>query len=109
MSVFLVVSYDNGVTFKVIHSIEGGCPLDAVMNKYTVPIPTGAPAGERALFAWTWFNRIGNRFEISLIYNADSREMYMNCAMVNIINSNSSTQLNGPEIFKANIGAFGWI
>jgi hypothetical protein len=33
--------------------------------------------------------------------------MYMNCAMVNIINSNPSAKLNGPEIFKANIGAFG--
>jgi hypothetical protein len=33
--------------------------------------------------------------------------MYMNCAMVNIINSNPSAQLNGSEIFKANIGAFG--
>jgi len=55
------LSYDNGVTFKVIHSIEGGCPLDAVMNKYSVKIPESAPAAERALFAWTWFNRIGNR------------------------------------------------
>lgn len=33
--------------------------------------------------------------------------MYMNCAMVNIINSNTSATLDGPEIFKANIGAFG--
>ena len=55
------LSYDNGATFNVIHSIEGGCPLDAVMNKYTVPIPDNAPAADRALFAWTWFNRIGNR------------------------------------------------
>jgi hypothetical protein len=34
--------------------------------------------------------------------------MYMNCAMVNIINPNTSIKtLDTPEIFKANIGAFG--
>src|SRR5947207_3219484 len=55
------LSYDNGKTFTVIHSIEGGCPLDAVMNKYTIKIPDNAPSAERARFAWTWFNRIGNR------------------------------------------------
>lgn len=33
--------------------------------------------------------------------------MYMNCAMVNIANSNTSAVLDGPEIFKANIGQFG--
>lgn len=39
---------------------------------------------------------------------ADCREMYMNCAMVNIINPDTSVKaLDTPEIFKANIGAFG--
>ena len=37
----------------------------------------------------------------------DGREMYMNCAMVNIDNRNTSAVLEGPEIFKANIGQFG--
>ena len=36
------------------------------------------------------------------------REMYMNCALVNINNPNKSlTTFNAPEIFKANIGPFG--
>jgi hypothetical protein len=74
------LSYDNGVTFKVIHSIEGGCPLDAVMNKYTVPIPTSAPAAERALFAWTWFNRIGNRYTNSLMTSDLKGNVYELCA-----------------------------
>lgn len=34
--------------------------------------------------------------------------MYMSCALVNINNPNRSvTTLDGPEIFKANIGPFG--
>jgi hypothetical protein len=64
----LSLTYDQGKTFKVIQSIEGDCPI---AKKYNFDIPSDAPTGE-ALFAWTWFNKVGNR------------EMYMNCAMVNI-------------------------
>jgi hypothetical protein len=36
------------------------------------------------------------------------REMYMNCALVNIYNPNNSPAiLNAPEIFTANIGLYG--
>ncbi|KAL1972778.1 hypothetical protein VTN31DRAFT_6320 [Thermomyces dupontii] len=63
----LSLSYDKK-KFTVIKSIEGGCPL---AGSYTFTIPPDAPSGE-ALFAWTWFNKIGNR------------EMYMNCAWVTI-------------------------
>ncbi|CAI7634370.1 unnamed protein product [Penicillium glandicola] len=52
----------------VIESIEGDCPI---AKKYEFDIPSDAPSGD-ALFAWTWFNKVGNR------------EMYMNCAMVTI-------------------------
>ncbi|KAF2803618.1 uncharacterized protein BDZ99DRAFT_399630, partial [Mytilinidion resinicola] len=62
------LSYDNGVTFKVIKSIIGGCPIALT---YGFTIPTTAPSGQ-ALLAWTWFNHEGNR------------EMYMNCAVVDI-------------------------
>lgn len=65
----LSLSYDNGATFKVIESMIGGCPISL---NYTFAIPSYAPASTSALFAWTWFNEIGNR------------EMYMNCARVEI-------------------------
>jgi hypothetical protein len=71
----LALTYDQGQTFKVIESIEGDCPI---AKKYDFDIPSDAPAGD-ALFAWTWFNKVGNR------------EMYMNCAMVNIGGSDSRT------------------
>ncbi|CRG91584.1 hypothetical protein PISL3812_08634 [Talaromyces islandicus] len=64
----LSLSYDTGKSFTVIESIEGGCPLT---SKYSFTIPSDAPSGQ-ALFAWSWFNKIGNR------------EMYMNCAQVTI-------------------------
>lgn len=62
------LSYDKGKTFKVIHSILGGCPLD---KEYKFKVPSDAPKGD-ALLGWTWFNKVGNR------------EMYMNCAQVTI-------------------------
>lgn len=62
------LSYDGGRTFKAIHSFIGGCPLKST---WPFTLPNDTPAGE-AVFAWTWFNNIGNR------------EMYMNCAHVTI-------------------------
>ncbi|CAG8952903.1 hypothetical protein HYFRA_00007617 [Hymenoscyphus fraxineus] len=68
--------------FKVIYSIEGGCPAAGASGnlgdnadqpsptEYTFPIPD-IPTGD-AILAWTWFNKVGNR------------EMYMNCAPVTI-------------------------
>ena len=75
----LSLSYDNGSTFKVIKSMIGGCPLTL---SYNFTIPDEAPSGQ-ALFAWTWFNHEGNR------------EMYMNCAVVNIL---SSTNYLGKRV-----------
>jgi hypothetical protein len=95
----LSLSYDNGATFKVIKSMIGGCPLT---QQYDFTIPSFAPSGT-ALFAWTWFNEIGNR------------EMYMNCAEVQIVGSSSTrrsrvkrqssfTSMNAlPNIWRANI------
>lgn len=65
-------SLNAGSEFKVIYSILGGCPgTDGSTVSYDVPIPAEVPAGEYT-FAWTWFNKIGNR------------EMYMNCAPISI-------------------------
>ena len=59
--------------FRVIHSIQGGCPAeqkhgnldgdDATLPDpftYNYPIPSDIPAGNYTL-AWSWMNRIGNR------------------------------------------------
>lgn len=89
--------------WKVIHSIEGGCPAAAEGNLaqdgpsadsiFNFTIPAELPNGEMSM-AWTWFNKIGNR------------EMYMNCAPVTI--SGGSDDTAGfdalPDMAVANIG-----
>ncbi|KAI5778515.1 hypothetical protein EDC01DRAFT_756652 [Geopyxis carbonaria] len=83
------LSYDNGATFKVMRSWIGACPTDAG-GPFIFTIPRAAPNGQ-AIFAWTWFNKIGNR------------EMYMGCAIVNITGGGSGLG-NYPNVFTANIG-----
>jgi hypothetical protein len=77
----------------------GGCPLT---TQYDFTIPNYSPSGV-ALFAWTWFNEIGNR------------EMYMTCAQVQIVGSSSSRRSRSkrqstftsmsslPNIWRANL------
>lgn len=117
------ITYDKDPTkssvFKVIHSIEGGCPIKGVAGNngddanavdpdtYTFTIPSALPTGSATL-AWTWFNKIGNR------------EMYMNCAPITITAAASKRSDEGnvtqlmerdaatynalPNMFVANIG-----
>ncbi|EON64769.1 hypothetical protein W97_04002 [Coniosporium apollinis CBS 100218] len=95
----LALSYDNGATFKVIKSMIGGCPKQ---QSYNFTVPYSAPDGT-ALFAWTWFNYEGNR------------EFYMNCAAVQIVNSNAqlASSLEGintlPNLWRANIAGTGCV
>ncbi|KAJ6783105.1 hypothetical protein PWT90_05927 [Aphanocladium album] len=91
--------------WKVIKSIEGGCPAKgqtgnmgnsasaAVPYKYDFTIPNELAAGNYTI-AWTWFNKVGNR------------EMYMNCAPMSVTgNSGSQSFMNGlPDMMVANIG-----
>jgi hypothetical protein len=84
------MSYDNGASWNVIHSTIGGCMVEG--QNLDVKIPSEAPNGE-ALFAWSWFNQLGNR------------EMYQNCAVVTITNGGSG--LTGPAPFVANVGVNG--
>ncbi|KAF7528123.1 hypothetical protein PCG10_001410 [Penicillium crustosum] len=84
----LALTYDQGKTFKVIESIEGDCPI---AKKYQFDVPSDAPSGN-ALFAWTWFNKVGNR------------EMYMNCAMITIggsSNRNATINSENREVKEA--------
>ncbi|BEI80352.1 hypothetical protein CcaverHIS002_0108810 [Cutaneotrichosporon cavernicola] len=64
----LLLSFDGGHSFKVIQSVLGECPTT---QTWDFTVPNDVPSGD-AVFAWTWFNRLGNR------------EMYMNCASVTI-------------------------
>ncbi|QPC79425.1 hypothetical protein HYE68_010177 [Fusarium pseudograminearum] len=91
--------------WKVIHSIEGGCPTRSQAgnypenpnfedpDKYDFKIPEELAAGDYVL-AWTWFNHVGNR------------EMYMNCAAVTVQGGGGSKGYLDtlPDMFVANVG-----
>ncbi|KAK2003515.1 extracellular protein [Colletotrichum falcatum] len=89
------LSFDKGKTFTVIHSYIGACPVAGTSSlKFTLPADT--PSAQDAIFAWTWFNNVGNR------------EFYMNCAVITITSataggSTTTSFSSRPQIFKANI------
>jgi len=92
--------------FKVLHSIEGGCPLapkPPLVGNYvegTVPdlgsydfkVPKDLPNGD-VVVAATWFNNVGNR------------EFYMFCASVSILGgAEDASALDAlPKMAMANI------
>lgn len=94
------LSYDRGQTWKVVHTYIGNCPAAIGDTNYSFTLPNDTPAGT-ALFAWSWFNKIGNR------------EMYMNCAAVNIRSRGSRKRgpsdpySRRPNMFVANVGGAG--
>ncbi|PNS16522.1 hypothetical protein CAC42_256 [Sphaceloma murrayae] len=113
-------------SWRVLYSIEGGCPTNSkgnladsyqgpnggysgawqcsdpatngydCVNSFEFTIPEGVKSGQATL-AWTWFNTIGNR------------EMYMNCAAVNIQGgaSDASALESFPPMFVANLASVG--
>lgn len=86
------LSYDKGKTFKVLKSWIGNCPVTTASTSLDFALPGDTPPGE-AIFAWTWFNNIGNR------------EMYMNCAAVTIQPGSGPgpSFASRPELFVANV------
>nr|OQO24198.1 hypothetical protein B0A51_08584 [Rachicladosporium sp. CCFEE 5018] len=100
--------------WHVIYSIEGGCPANTKGNldipggakyctsqdegdcvhQFNYTIPEGVQSGN-AIMGWTWFNTIGNR------------EMYMNCANVEITGGSGSEMGSLPGMFAANIAQAG--
>ena len=105
--------------WHVIYSILGGCPAEAQGNiptvqqdpagredgpqcgndsgkecvkEYQIPIPKDMKNGP-ATFAWTWFNKIGNR------------EMYMVCAPIIVTGGKGDSSFVDklPAVFQANI------
>lgn len=110
----MLITYDFPPTansvWRVMQSFEGNHPVQAegnimpadplhILPAITWNIPKGLPAG-RAVMAWSWFNRLGNR------------EMYMKCSTVHIDGAKSSaSNLNEdpavlalPTLFRANSG-----
>ncbi|GAB0133844.1 hypothetical protein EsDP_00002238 [Epichloe bromicola] len=92
----VALSRDNGKSWTAFHAWIGNFPASGE-SKYQFMLPNDTPAGE-AIFAWTWFNKVGNR------------EMYMNCAVVNVTGGGKkkrgSTQSfqSRPDMFVANVG-----
>ncbi|KAH6854021.1 hypothetical protein B0I37DRAFT_388188 [Chaetomium sp. MPI-CAGE-AT-0009] len=113
--------WNKSAKFKTIYSIIGGCPavftdeshnlapvavdqnmrqdgkhcgndsgIDCI-RQFMIPIPKFLKNGP-ATFAWTWFNKLGNK------------EMYMNCAPIEITGGtgNETEIKNLPNIFVAN-------
>ncbi|CAO2650620.1 Nn.00g019120.m01.CDS01 [Neocucurbitaria sp. VM-36] len=88
--------------WKVIYSIEGGCPAavggnlgekDNADGTFPFTVPPELPNGEMAM-AWTWFNKVGNR------------EMYMNCAPIKVSGASDDKAAFEalPNMAVANIG-----
>ncbi|TRM65078.1 hypothetical protein BD626DRAFT_490835 [Schizophyllum amplum] len=86
----LSISEDDGASFKVIKSFEGGCPTEGP-DTLNVDVPSDVSSGTRVL-AWTWNNQIGNR------------EYYMNCAMITIEDGGSGLD-SYPDVFVAQLSS----
>lgn len=84
------ISEDDGVTFKVLKSIIGGCPVS--MNVYSFNVPKETKDG-KVIFAWTWFSN-----------THASPEMYMNCAAVTITGTGGNGLSSYPDMFVADVG-----
>jgi hypothetical protein len=85
--------------WKVIHSIEGGCPTsdpgnNGALNTFPFTVPSELPEG-RLTMAWTWFNKIGGR------------EMYMNCAPIEVSGGSGDGFDSLPDMAVANINGHG--
>lgn len=111
----LAVTYETSLdairdpnNWHVIYSIEGGCPSNSAGNLLTstyctslgqdecvhtwdVSIPEGLQSGH-AVMSWTWFNTVGDR------------EMYQNCARVEITGGTGEEMGSFPAMYVANIG-----
>ncbi|KAF8540663.1 hypothetical protein BDD12DRAFT_734074, partial [Trichophaea hybrida] len=85
------LSEDGGKTWKVMKTYIGNCPAGLDGGNFPFTVPAGAKSG-KAIFAWSWFNLIGNR------------EMYMNCAAVSITGGSGGGLDALPDMFVANIG-----
>lgn len=81
--------------FKVIMSIEGGCPGVEGVNEYDFTLPDSIPNG-KGTFAWTWFSKLSG-----------APELYMNCAPIDVSGgANDASGLDAlPDMLVANIAS----
>ncbi|OAG25930.1 hypothetical protein CC77DRAFT_923659 [Alternaria alternata] len=81
--------------FKVIKSIEGGCPGIDGPEAFDFELPDSIPNG-KATFAWTWFAKLSG-----------GPEMYMNCAPIEVTGgaSDKSKFDQLPDMLVANIAS----
>lgn len=84
---------ENSV-WKVIQSVEGGCPgTDGTTVDLPFTLPDSIPNG-KATFAWTWFAKLSG-----------GPEMYMNCAPIEVTGGASDTSKFDalPDMLVANL------
>jgi len=81
--------------FKVIKSIEGGCPGIDGPEAFDFELPDSIPNG-KATFAWTWFAKLSG-----------GPEMYMNCAPIEVTGGASDKSKFDalPDMLVANIAS----
>jgi hypothetical protein len=94
LSVTLDMEPTANSVFKVIKSMEGGCPgVDSQANAYDFELPTSIPNG-KATFAWTWFSKLSGQ-----------PELYMNCAPIEVTGgaSDKSAFEALPNMLVANL------
>jgi hypothetical protein len=85
--------------WKVIHSIEGGCPTsdpgnDGALKEFPFTVPSELPEGQLTM-AWTWFNKVGGQ------------EMYMSCAPIKVSGGSGDGFDSLPDMAVANIDGQG--
>jgi hypothetical protein len=85
--------------WKVIHSIEGGCPTsergnNGKVNIFPFTVPSELPEGQLTM-AWTWFNKVGGQ------------EMYMSCAPIKVSGGSGDGFDSLPDMAVANIAGQG--
>ncbi|KAJ2234855.1 hypothetical protein IWW45_003075 [Coemansia sp. RSA 485] len=84
------ISYDGGNTFVVLYQVLKQCfGADQGQRDFTFTLPSNLPSSDKAVFAWTWVNAVGNR------------EFYMNCADVAIKGSGPGS-FTGKQMTIAN-------
>ncbi|KAJ2818586.1 hypothetical protein GGI24_005052, partial [Coemansia furcata] len=83
------LSYDGGKTFVVVYQVLRYCfGTDQNTREHTFDLPAGLPSSDKAVFAWTWVNAMGNR------------EFYMNCA--DVVIKGGSAPFTGKAMTIAN-------
>jgi hypothetical protein len=94
LSVTLDTNPTANSVFKVIKSMEGGCPaVNGEAKSYDFELPASIPNG-KATFAWTWMSKL-----------AGQAELYMNCAPIEVTGGASDKNAFNalPDMLVVNI------